>query len=210
MTGTSARRIMLLCGAALFVLLWIGLGVDSRAASDEGPGKPAQWSEPARGFSEYDIGASVPLTTPTPIRTVSPTPTAVCPVGGGRYVVAEGTATIVPGTLDTGNHCDDCSTLITLPFSVRLYEGTFTQATLHSNGVMRLGNGPIVYRFSCGPVFGTEFAIYPFQEDLVTTGAGQGIFTSVTAERAEPSIQYRVAGGVIFRGWHGQLRGALL
>ena len=27
----------------------------------------------------------------------------------------------MPGTTDTGNHCDDCSTVISLPFSVTLY-----------------------------------------------------------------------------------------
>jgi hypothetical protein len=48
--------------------------------------------------------------------------------------VATGTNTIVPGTTDTGNHCDDCDTNIGLPFSFTLYEQTFDSVNVNSNG----------------------------------------------------------------------------
>src|SRR5205823_7856737 len=43
-------------------------------------------------------------------------------------------ATIVPGTTDTGNHCDDCVTNITLPFSFSLYGASYTSVNVSSNG----------------------------------------------------------------------------
>lgn len=56
--------------------------------------------------------------------------------GGGtcQYTITPGTATIVPGIPDTGNHCDDCDTLVTLPFSFELYNQTFTAVNVSSNG----------------------------------------------------------------------------
>src|SRR5947207_692504 len=51
------------------------------------------------------------------------------------YHITQGLgATLVPGVTDTGNHCDDCATLITLPFPFRLYDRTFTTASVISNG----------------------------------------------------------------------------
>jgi hypothetical protein len=50
------------------------------------------------------------------------------PDGGGRgpqfEVTATARATIVPGVHDTGNHCKDCSTVITIPFKFWLYPGS--------------------------------------------------------------------------------------
>ena len=61
--------------------------------------------------------------TPSPTPTGSPTPTPT-PVGCAtcnNYNTASGADKIVPGTTDTGNHCDDCTTPITLPFPVCVY-----------------------------------------------------------------------------------------
>ena len=57
--------------------------------------------------------------------TPTPTPTGT-PAGCGTYTTATGTGTITPGDTDTGNHCDDCTTPITLPFPVSVYGTTFT------------------------------------------------------------------------------------
>ena len=46
---------------------------------------------------------------------------------------------IVPGTTDIGNHCDDCTTVISLPFSLTLYDQTFTSSHRSSNGISPLG-----------------------------------------------------------------------
>jgi hypothetical protein len=51
-----------------------------------------------------------------------------------NYVITQGTDTIVPGSVDTGNHCDDCSTFVSLPFSFALYDQTFNGVYVDSNG----------------------------------------------------------------------------
>ena len=38
-----------------------------------------------------------------------------------------------------GNSCDDCSTVITLPFPVSLYGNTYTNAAAGSNGHLTFG-----------------------------------------------------------------------
>ena len=43
-----------------------------------------------------------------------------------QYVITSGADAIVPGDTDTGNHCDDCNTAVTLPFSFTLYDQTYT------------------------------------------------------------------------------------
>src|SRR4051794_25195307 len=43
-------------------------------------------------------------------------------------------ATVVPGTTDTGNHCDDCVTHMALPFPVMLYGQSFSDGYISSNG----------------------------------------------------------------------------
>jgi hypothetical protein len=56
--------------------------------------------------------------TATPTGTPSATPTATCQV---TYTTATTTGTITAGGTDIGNHCDDCTTDITLPFPVSVY-----------------------------------------------------------------------------------------
>src|SRR5437588_2186601 len=48
----------------------------------------------------------------------TPTPTPACTPS---YTTAIGTGTITPGGTDIGNHCDDCTTDIVLPFPVSVY-----------------------------------------------------------------------------------------
>jgi len=61
------------------------------------------------------------------------------------YTIATGTATIVPGVDDTGNHCDDCLSTIALPFPFRLYDQTFTSADVSSDGQLDLQAGDSGY-----------------------------------------------------------------
>ena len=42
-------------------------------------------------------------------------------------------ATIVPGADDVGNHCDDCATALTLPFTVAFYGQNYTAADFGYN-----------------------------------------------------------------------------
>jgi hypothetical protein len=60
-------------------------------------------------------------------------------VGCSNYVTSTTTGnTIEPGSADTGNHCDDCSTAIALPFPVSVYGQTFNAANVASNGALDL------------------------------------------------------------------------
>src|SRR5213593_1179186 len=95
------------------------------------------------GNSQQDVfvnlvqGASPTASpTPTPSATASPSPTNTptptpCV---GQYTITQIAGTIVPGTTDIGNHCDDCVTTIALPFPYTLYDQSFTSVNLSSNG----------------------------------------------------------------------------
>jgi hypothetical protein len=112
----------------------------------------------------------------------TPTASATSP----DIVTQSSGATIVPGTDDTGNHCDDCSTAITLPFDVTYYDQTLTAGStifVNSNGFLSLstnpGNGCCGY---CIPLGFASNVISPGSSDLYTAdlASGQGIFTSVS------------------------------
>src|SRR4029077_17287348 len=51
-----------------------------------------------------------------------------------QYTITDGTDPIVPGDTDIGSHCDDCDTVVSLPFSFTLYDQTFTSVNVSSNG----------------------------------------------------------------------------
>ena len=75
---------------------------------------------------------NTPTITPTATGTSTPTATPASCGAGGNYSIATATGTIVAGTTDTGNHCDDCNTQISLPFPFQLYDQTFTTAFVDS------------------------------------------------------------------------------
>ena len=113
-------------------------------------------------------GTATPSTTPTATATASPTPTATASPTAStgpdvpdptatatatptatpvqtccQYVTSSGAGAIVPGIIDTGNHCDNCLTQIAFPFPVQFYNATFTQAYVSSNGNLQfVGNEP--------------------------------------------------------------------
>src|SRR5207253_5661899 len=69
-----------------------------------------------------------------------------------NYLVYTSTgASLVPGTVDTGNHCDDCLTSIALPFAYTLYDQTFSTAQVSSNGQLDFGTGNSSYSNVCLP-----------------------------------------------------------
>ena len=56
-----------------------------------------------------------------------------CPPAN-HYDIAQIGGSIVPGTTDTGNHGDDQTTTVPLPFSYTIYDQTFNSITVSSNG----------------------------------------------------------------------------
>lgn len=119
---------------------------------------------------------------------------AACDPCAGYAVSQFGGAGIVPGTADTGNHCDDCTTAITLPFAYTLYDQTFTTARVSSNGNLQFGSNNDALG-GCLPQPGIAYAIFAYYSDLDTadTPSGQGVFTSVsgTAPNRILNVEWR-------------------
>src|SRR4051794_28688381 len=107
----AALMMLVLFGAALAVASLSLLAVQPvSAASEQSP-----LDTPT--FTATHAQTCTPTRTPTRTRTVTPTATPT-PCGLNRnYQIATGTATIVPGVTDAGNHTDDGTTNITLPFT---------------------------------------------------------------------------------------------
>jgi hypothetical protein len=131
--------------------------------------------------------------TPTPTPSLTPTLTAT-PCPSDQYTIIPGTDTIVPGTTDSGNHCDNCDTLIALPFNFQLYGQTFNSANVSSNGRLEFVcvNEPSGYGTQCLPAPPLEcpfdYTIFPLWQDMRTDAGlacstwanGCGVFTSVS------------------------------
>ena len=113
-------------------------------------------------------------------------------VVGTNYTTAATAGVIVPGTVDTGNHIDDGTTTIALPFPVRIYDqGPFNSANVSSNGnIQFVSNNPTLANACPLPSATVNAAILPYWDDLRTdqigTGCaafpapGCGIYTSIS------------------------------
>ena len=97
-----------------------------------------------------------------------------------HYQIAQIGGSIVPGTTDIGNHCDDCTTTIALPFAHSLYDQTYNAVTLSSNGNAQFTTLDAAFSNICLPWYTHNYTILPYWDDLYTLNAGFGIFTSVT------------------------------
>ena len=137
--------------------------------------------------------------TPTPTSTPSPTPTATASCLSYNYTIGSGS--IVPGTVDSGNHVDDGSTVIALPFSYMLYDQTFTSVAVGSNGHLTFGAVNNDFGVTCLPLATATYAIAPYWADQCTglcgtdAGTNLGIFTSVTGSSPNRifNIEWRTA-----------------
>jgi hypothetical protein len=138
---------------------------------------------------------NVPLPSPTPTPTASPTPTptAAPTATACGLTLNQISGTIVPGTTDTGNHCDDCITTITLPFPFTFYDHTFNAMNLSSNGNAQFTTMDSGYSNTCLPWPGHDYTIFPYWDDLYTVNSGYGIFTSIsgTAPNRIFNIEWR-------------------
>ncbi len=106
-----------------------------------------------------------------------------------NYIVNPIATGIVPGTTDTGNHADDETTNVPLPFSYGLYGHVFDSVNVSSNGNVQFNSDDDAYSNTCLPDTDFSYTIFPYWGDLRTdTGlsgcsgyaAGCGIFTSVS------------------------------
>ncbi|MFL5733934.1 MAG: dockerin type I domain-containing protein [Chloroflexia bacterium] len=151
---------------------------------------PRAWAAPsaaAGSVSGGGIQGPIDTTTPTASITCSP-----------DYVITASTGAVVPGTVDIGNHCDDCNTTITLPFAYRFYGETFTTANVSSNGTIQFSSNSNEYRSECLPstLYGLNNFIAGHWDDLVTDYyVTNGIFTSVSgsAPNRTLNIEWRAS-----------------
>src|SRR5262249_42146360 len=93
-----------------------------------------------------------------------------------------------PGLTDIGNHCDDCSTVIALPFGYRFYGSLFTSIAVSSNGTASFLSTNAPPNNVCLPDtvgFPSGYTIYAYWADQFTDNnilgtSGLGIFTSIS------------------------------
>jgi hypothetical protein len=183
---------------------------------------PAAWQNPGGGFGicptwapklatcvttaggpdqVYRLNGTINGTcaTPTPTPTATPTPTP-CP-NCGTYNTSTGSGTIATATTDTGNHCDDCTTAVTLPFSVSLYGVQYSAINVSSNGSVDFTGTAANFTHGCLvlPQSAYGATIFPYQDDLrtdvglsgcTTWANGCGIFTSVSG--TAPNRQFHI------------------
>ncbi len=107
-------------------------------------------------------------------------------------VVSEG-GNVPPCTDDTGNHCDDCTTPITLPFTVNLFGEEYTTAIISSNGNIQFGSNDRVWINTCLPVGALGTTIFGYWDDLSTSAPGRGVYTRIfgTAPNRQLGIEWR-------------------
>jgi uncharacterized repeat protein (TIGR01451 family) len=137
------------------------------------------------GLTLAEAPGFIPETTkaPHPIQIVD-VPDPVCP-GPDRFggVCTSVSRSFVTGTTDIGNHCDDCTTAITLPFTFSFYGSNYTTANVSSNGAIEFVSNDIGFVSQALPFPSFNQTIFAWFEDLRTdnnNGSGNGIFTTTT------------------------------
>ena len=132
-----------------------------------------------------------------------------------HYTIAQIGGSIVPGTTDIGNHGDDTVTTIALPFPYALYDQTFTNINLSSNGNAQFTTTDTTFTNQCLPWTAHNYSIYPYWDDLYLVNSGFGIFTSIsgTAPNRIFNIEWRAqyfpgsgSAGFELRLYEGQTR----
>ena len=120
-----------------------------------------------------------------------------------HYAIAQIGGSIVPGTTDTGNHADDQTTTVPLPFSYSLYDQTFNSITVSSNGNAQFTTTDTAFTNVCPlPWAAHNYTIFPYWDDQRTDaqtgcaafpGGTCGIFTSMsgTAPNRIFNIEWR-------------------
>ncbi|MGE5208978.1 MAG: sialidase family protein [Alphaproteobacteria bacterium] len=155
-------------------------------------------------FTDQEPSAlGTPSPTPTASPTPSSTPTATAtPVCTPQYGITQIGGSIVPGTTDTGNHTDDGTTFVSLPFNYMLYDQTFSGINVSSNGNAQFTTTDTAFSNVCLPWTSHGYSIFPYWDDLRTDantgcagypGGTCGIYTSVsgTAPNRIFNIEWR-------------------
>jgi hypothetical protein len=140
-----------------------------------------------------------PTASPTPTPTLTPTPTPACTP---QYIINQIGGSIVPGDTDTGNHTDDGTTFVSLPFNYTLYDQSFNGINVSSNGNAQFTTTDTAFTNVCLPWVSHDYTVFPYWDDLRTDsntgcagypGGTCGIYTSVsgTAPNRIFNIEWR-------------------
>lgn len=119
------------------------------------------------------------------------------PTGGSDYSVTTSTAAVIDtaGAVDIGNHGDDVSTPVTLPFPYTFYGTSYSAVNASSNGTLQFLAATTPYDNICLPAGTLNEAIVPHWDDQMTslTYPGKGIYTKTTgvAPNRVFSIEWR-------------------
>jgi hypothetical protein len=120
----------------------------------------------------------------------------VLPTGNIYTISQTNGASIVPGVADIGNHCDDCATTISLPFAYSLYNQTYSNVTVSSNGNLQFAGDNTASQNACLPQYGFDQTIFPLWQDLRTDGASNGVFTSTSG--VEPNRIFNIEWRAVY------------
>jgi hypothetical protein len=133
------------------------------------------WPLPNGPYIQPSPTPTVTGTPPTATATIPVTPSPTpSPAACFSYTTLTSTATIITGTTDIGNHCDDCATTVQLPFTVPLYDQTFSQAYATSNGAFVFGPAVASYVPVCLPDRNFHYTVLAYQNDQCTADCGGG------------------------------------
>ena len=100
------------------------------------------------------------------------------PRGAYRVETRSGQS-IIPGTTQIDNRCSDCTTEITLPWTVWVYGIPYRTAHASSNGTLQFSSASASGRNGCLPFAALGTTVVPFWDDLSTRDTG-GIWTGIS------------------------------
>jgi hypothetical protein len=122
------------------------------------------------------------------------------------YTIATATGTVITGTnLLAGSNCDDCFVAVALPFPVNLYGTNYNSLNAISNGNVQFTTTNTTFTNTCLPATGFGPSIMPYWEDLLLTGAGQGIYTATLGTAPNRTFVLEWRGGYFSGGGTAQL-----
>ena len=110
------------------------------------------------------------------VHATGPQPPPPSPPPSGYDITTETGQWMVRGTTDMGNHCNDCTTAISLPFPVTIYGREYTAAAVSSNGNIQFAGSNAGGVNGCLPHPGLGPSFFPYWDDLTTSGFGYGIY----------------------------------
>jgi hypothetical protein len=143
-------------------------------------------------------GTPTATSTGTP---ATPTATATAACTPGYSSTTSTGNTVVPGTtLVTGSNCDDCSNAVTIPFPFTFYGTSFTSVNAVSNGNLQFTSAVTTFTNTCLPAATLNNLIAPHWDDLLLTGATDGIYTSTSGTAPNRIFNIEWRGGYFSGG----------